>query len=380
MTGLLHLLFSLSVLGLIILVIYPFFSYFSLSYHRNKNKPALNFKAPVSIIIACYNEEKFIRVRIEYFLNANEWIEGSELIIISTGSTDKTDQILMEYHNDPRIKAIMTTEKISKIKALNAYHEICRHDIIIFSDCRQTISKGAVKNLIRHFANPEIATVTSSLHDTKNRTKVSFFRNVFNKTAVRESAAGSCLNVYGALYAQRKTAFRSFPEDLLFDDLFVVISTLQQKKRLIQVQDKDAIIHDIEFEKYYRKERIERLVRGLLIFYHSQKKQIHSLPSKMILRFLIYKYLKLFMPFFLLNILIIIPFLLLKLDPVILGTVSTLIIVLFSIPKTRNFLSLFISINYHFLIAVLKFFFKNEKSNQWKALDTTFTKTESVLK
>lgn len=52
------------------------------------------FMQPVSIIIAAYNEEDFIRDKLLFFLGKNEWIPGSEIIVVSSGSIDGTNTIL----------------------------------------------------------------------------------------------------------------------------------------------------------------------------------------------------------------------------------------------------------------------------------------------
>lgn len=372
MTELNYILFYISFIGLGLLFVFPLFSF--LKYKFTKSIPKkLNHSEPVSIILTCYNEENYIKQRIVYFLDPNEWIENSEIIVISTGSTDRTDKILHEFKDDFRVKILILENRLSKIKTLNRFVNECKNDIIVFSDCRQIIEKNAVKNLVRHFSDLTINVVSSTLKDTKNKDRISVFRQLLNRIAIWESKTGSSLNLFGALYAQRKSAFRHFPESLLFDDLYVVVSTLKQNKRLIQ--DSDVVIKDVDFNHYYQKDRIERLVRGLLIFLHSEKKLIFSLRKKDLLRFLHFKYLKLLMPFFLL-IGCLEFFYFYSENSIVLTSVLIVGLFTFILPSLRKIVSQFIKINHYFATSILKFYWKKERNNSWKPLNVSETNNQ----
>ena len=49
---------------------------------------------PVSVILNVYNEEKNITRKIEELLNEPIWIKGSELLIVSGGSSDNTNRLI----------------------------------------------------------------------------------------------------------------------------------------------------------------------------------------------------------------------------------------------------------------------------------------------
>jgi len=51
----------------------------------------------VTVIISAYNEEKRIREKIENTLGLNYLKERMQIIVVSDGSTDSTNQILREY-------------------------------------------------------------------------------------------------------------------------------------------------------------------------------------------------------------------------------------------------------------------------------------------
>lgn len=351
-------------LVLLTLALLPFAEYVCYLFSK-KIKINIEYLKPVSIIITCYNEEKHIQKRIDYFLSPEEWIEGSELWIVSGGSTDNTNNIIEKYNNDKRVTVIIHKERISKIKCLNRFVPDLKNEIIIFSDCRQDVSPGAVKNLIRHFSHPAVSVVSATLSDHPNPKSVSIYRKTLNKISEWKSKSSGSLNVFGALYAQRKCDFIPFPPEVLFDDLCVVVSVL--KKNKIIIQDTNANITDAEFHKYYQKERIQRLVRGLLLFLTHQKFEIRSLSLKNKIRFFHYKYLKLLMPVCLLFFILLSPFFI-PVSVILSGFITIVVLAVFS-KQIRSFFLMFIRINFHFLLAEFRYFFLKERSNTWQPLN-----------
>ena len=351
----------------VILLVYPLVSFCRYRCFRNPVLKSETYTEPVSIIIACYNEENYIRNKILSFLDKKEWIDGSEIIVVSAGSTDMTNEILKEFEDNHFVQIINSDVQLSKIKAVNTAVEYAKHKILVFSDCRQEMKIGSVKQLIHNFNDKNIGLVMSVLNDSQNDNRQSFFRNLINTLVYYDCQSGSGLNVYGALYAQRRSIFRKFPEDQLFDDLYVIISTLSQNKRL--VQEPNAIIHDLEFNKYYSGERLERLVRGLLIFIIKERKMLFKINIPDLIRFMIFKYLKLLLPFSFLAMFISCIYYLFKFDNLFLTlTIISTTILSFVFKKTRNIIVLIIRINYHFITAIFKFFLLNKRSVKWDKL------------
>ena len=162
-----------------------------------------------------------------------------------------TNAILKEFRHHSDIVLMIYEEHFTKIECVNRAAARSKNDILVFSDCRQRMKSGSIKRLLYNFDDQSIGTVTATLINLKDG-KASRIRSVLNRVAFSESIKGSCLNVFGALYAQRKSVYRTIPTDIIFDDLFVVVSTIVQHKRL--VQENEAIIYDVNFNRYYNKE------------------------------------------------------------------------------------------------------------------------------
>ncbi len=272
---------------------YPLYVMIRAFFVRRPVKKWENANVPVSIIIACHNEEQFILRKINSFLQPEEWIEGSEIIVVSNGSTDLTNDLLRTYSSHERINLVYISDRVSKIAAVNKGVSCAKNDVLVFSDCRQIMKPGSVRAMVVNFCDHTVGTVTAELSTSLRRKGI--VRKLFNRLARLESSSGSSLNVFGALYAQRRSVYRIIPDNLLFDDLFVAASTLAQGKRLIS--EKNAVINDVDFNSYYSRNRIERLARGLMLFYTYEFGLVHRMPGEVRMRFLIFKCFKLLLPF-----------------------------------------------------------------------------------
>ncbi len=360
-----YILFLAGCLPILILLFYVLFVlYFGKSVKSKVEKTG--YTEPVSIIISCFNEEQFIEQRIQDLLRFDNWIEGSEIIIVSGGSVDRTNDIINKYASDQRIRSFVFEERISKIEGVNYAVEQSRHKLLVFSDCRQLIEPGSVPLLIHHFSDDEIGLVTSTLVDTKNSSQPSLTRSLLNKLAIKLSEKSSGLNVFGALYAQRKDCFKTIPNDILFDDLFVTVSILKQGKRL--VQDPNAIIYDVHFNDYYQKDRIMRLARGLLLFFSNHFKLIWSIPLGKRLEFLVFKYLKLVLPFSLMILAAALIILIFKSHFLLPIICAGLLLIFLILPTIRRMMFQFTYIQWCFGIAIFQFLMGRDRSTMWNKL------------
>ena len=295
---------------------------------------------PVSIIVTAYNEERFIRDKILSLIEKEDWIEGSELIVVSAGSTDSTNVILHEFRGHGDIVLLIYQEHLTKIEAVNLAVSRSNNEILVFSDCRQRMKRGSIRSLLDNFSDESVGTVTATLVNIRG-SKVSQIRTLLNVVALAQSKNGSCLNVFGALYAQRKSVYRTIPTDIIFDDLFVAVSTLVQGRRLIQ--EKKAIIYDVDLCRYYNKERLERLARGLLMFSSNHTALIMRLPLGLLIRFLGLKYLKLVCPFLLTMSIACALYLVIPVMSVQITTIAALLLMIaVGIKESRDVICLFV--------------------------------------
>ncbi len=361
-----YLFLSLIIAFLIIqLLLYPFFVRFRYFFRKKRELPIQETFSSFSVIMAIFNEEKFIENRINYFLSQKEWNSGCELLILSGGSTDKTNEILSGYSNSTQIIIETTAERIGKIKALNILVPKAKNEIILFSDCRQRIQEGAVKELLFALSDPTVGIAGAWLSDTLKGGKASWMREEMNRLNYMEGETDTAFNLYGALYVSKKSLFKDIPEHLLFDEPWVVLQTLAARKRVVMCSQ--AVIEDFPMQSYYSQERMERLARGLLLFLFREGKLFLKLKPLHAFRYFRYKYFKLLisliLPFWFLLTLVLYGNLIKDFNPLFVVLLGGILLVV-----CRNYLLFLIRLNVAFAVAWVQYIAGTNRNVFWEKL------------
>jgi len=100
----------------------------------------MNSKMKLSIIIPCYNVEKYVSKTIESVLRQD--FDDYEIILIDDGSTDNTLQILHEYSNKNRKVKVYSKTNGGVSSARNYGLLKAQNDYVIFLDSDDYLEKG----------------------------------------------------------------------------------------------------------------------------------------------------------------------------------------------------------------------------------------------
>jgi cellulose synthase/poly-beta-1,6-N-acetylglucosamine synthase-like glycosyltransferase/spore germination protein YaaH/peptidoglycan/xylan/chitin deacetylase (PgdA/CDA1 family) len=119
-----------------------------------------DFRPPVSVIIAAYNEEAVIGRTIESVLS-NGYPE-LEIVIVNDGSKDRTlDVLQQQFGEDARVR-ILSQSNGGKSSALNHAIGHARHDILVAVDADTIFGPDTIRNLVRHFSDGRVAAVSGN--------------------------------------------------------------------------------------------------------------------------------------------------------------------------------------------------------------------------
>lgn len=113
---------------------------------------------PCTIGIAAHNEEANIG-RLLQRLQAQRLmtVAPSEILIVSSGSTDRTDQLVREAAAaDPRIRLLVQERREGKASAINLILRHARESIIIISSADLLPEVDAIEKLAAPFVDPEV--------------------------------------------------------------------------------------------------------------------------------------------------------------------------------------------------------------------------------
>ncbi|MFC1559161.1 glycosyltransferase family 2 protein [Gemmatimonadota bacterium] len=144
----------------IIVVIYVYFVYPLFILILSKCRPAphvlnAHIRPDVSLIITAYNEEKVISQKIDNSLLLDYPSEDIEIIVVSDGSTDSTNEIVRGYR-DQGVKLVSLETNQGKSAAQNCAMAEAHGEIIIFTDADVLLQHDAIRKVIRNFADSAV--------------------------------------------------------------------------------------------------------------------------------------------------------------------------------------------------------------------------------
>ncbi len=115
----------------------------------------------VSIGVCAYNEEKNIRHTLDSILT--QTVRGGsieEIVVVSSGSTDGTDDIVREYSSkDPRVRLLRQERREGKNSAVNAFMASAKGGILVLVNADNNLGDGALDHLVSHFADEKVGVV-----------------------------------------------------------------------------------------------------------------------------------------------------------------------------------------------------------------------------
>jgi len=192
----------------------------------------------LSIIMIVRNEEKVLPRKLRNLLDLNYPDESLEIVMVSDGSTDSTNQILSEHTANPRIRVILNPKQQGKAAGLNAAMSSVRGEIVVFTDARQQIEPDAIRVLVENFADPEIGCASGELmlgdpETGEAEQGMGVYWRIEKAVRELESAVGSVVGATGAIYGVRRKLLVNVPDEAILDDVYIPMHVVRRGARVI---------------------------------------------------------------------------------------------------------------------------------------------------
>lgn len=190
--------------------------------HLNKS-----FNPEVTLMVAAYNEEAFIREKITNTLLLNYPPEKVQIIFVTDGSSDNTNDIIREYS---RITLLHEPERRGKTMAVNRAMKYVRTPFVVFSDANTLLNKEVLHRLLVHFQDEKTGAVAGE-------------KKILVPEAAATEGAGegmywkyesllkkwdaelySVMGAAGELFAIRTELYEDIPADTILDDFMISFS------------------------------------------------------------------------------------------------------------------------------------------------------------
>ena len=249
---------------------YPLFAA-ALARALRRDAPRDAYEPLVTVIVPAHDEQDVIGARIENLLALDYPAERLEVLVVSDGSTDGTDDVVREHAaGDARVR-LLALPRGGKLAGLNTAVGHSDREVVAFSDANSRWAPDTLRKLVRGLADPEVAYVCGKLvlerPDGTNREGAYWRYELWLRES--ESRLGSITGGNGAVYAMRRSDYVPNPWG---QDLGQPVETVKRRKRA--VYDPDAVAYErpsaTQEDEYRRKVRMFRwawqhLFRGSLL-------------------------------------------------------------------------------------------------------------------
>ncbi len=254
------------------------------------------YRATVSILLAVRNGEAFVRRKLECLLALQYPRELVQILVVSDGSTDGTDEIVDSFAD--RGICLLKVPSGGKAAALNAALERATGDILFFTDVRQLLEPDSLAHLVANFADPSVGAATGELRildpdRAGEQADMELYWRYELWARQRHSRIDSIFSVTGCIYALRRSLAEPLRPDTLTDDACFSLQAFFRGYRV--VFDREAVATDYPTADGGEFRRKLRTLAGLWQL-HLRQPRLFASANRMRFHFLSYKFARLVLP------------------------------------------------------------------------------------
>lgn len=203
------------------------------------------YSPAISIVMVVRNEGAVLERKLKNLLQLKYPAGLREMVVVSDGSTDSTNEILNYHAADCRVRTVINAEVRGKAACLNDALAVARGEVVVFTDARQQIEADAVQLLAKTFHDPHVGCASGELMlgdpgQGEHVRGMGLYWRIEKTVRELESASASVVGATGALYAARRSLVVPVPAGTILDDVYIPMHIARQGFRVIFVPDAHA--------------------------------------------------------------------------------------------------------------------------------------------
>ncbi len=258
----------------ILSVLFAYFGYpltlVGLSKVRRRQVMTADITPSLTVIIAAYNEETKIDAKLENTLLMEYPRDMRQIIVVSDGSTDGTNDIVRRYAKRG-VELVETDGRVGKEEAQRQALSHARGEIIIFTDVATMTDSHCLEHIVRNFADETVGCVSSEDCIIKDGGEVggegAYVRYEMWLRSM-ESRVGSIVGLSGSLFAVRSSLCDGFSGNQQSDFRTVLVCI---RRGLRGVADSSVVgfYRDVSDESDEFDRKVRTVVRALTVFFRN---------------------------------------------------------------------------------------------------------------
>ncbi len=203
----------------------------------------------VVFIVAAYNEEDYIEEKIKNCLQFDYPKDKIEFWFVTDGSTDHTPSLVEQYPTltEQTLKLFHSPARKGKIAAVERVMTYVEAPITIFTDANTDVNQQAIRNIVRHYADPKVGAVAGekriALGETGDATGAGEgiywkYESLLKKW---DSELHSTIGAAGELFSIRTNQYRHVPPDTLIEDFVLTMGIAMRGYKIVYEPDAYAV-------------------------------------------------------------------------------------------------------------------------------------------
>lgn len=228
--GILTVFYTYAGYGVVIWIISKFRKFKSYPGQADKDLPH------VTLLIAAYNEQDFIRSKIEDTLLLDYPKEKLAIYIVTDGSTDATPEIIRQY---PQVSLFHEASRKGKIHAVNRVMRFVKNPVVVFCDANTFLNRDAIRNIVRHYQDPQVGGVAGEkriikkAEDNASGAGEGLYWKYESFLKKKDSEVYSVVGAAGELFSVRTELYEEPDQNMIIEDFYLSVSIAAKGYRFI---------------------------------------------------------------------------------------------------------------------------------------------------
>lgn len=232
---------------------------------RPRPPRAGNVQPSVTLIVPAYNEASYLAAKLENSLALDYPMDRLEILVISSGSTDGTDDVARGYASRG-VRTLVQPTRTGKEAAMQEAARHARGDVLVFTDANALLNREAIRLMVRWFADPDVGCVSGEKRVAHARGESAgvgegaYWR--YESMLKRlDSTVGSTMGAPGELCAIRARLMTARESDNIIEDFVLSMRVVESGYRIVHEPGAVAVEEASErFEDVF--ERRARIAAG----------------------------------------------------------------------------------------------------------------------
>ena len=178
----------------------------------------------ITVVVPAYNEEAVIAAKLENCLSLDYPTDLLDIVVVSDGSTDRTDSIVTTFQSEwpEKLRLHQMNKRGGKTAGINSVMRSVESDVTVFTDTNVTLDVDSLKHIAASLAEPSVGGVAGQLSyvnpdasETAQSGGLYWRYEEFIKR--NEGLCGSIMGADGSIFAIKSHFFRPLPNHVMDD-------------------------------------------------------------------------------------------------------------------------------------------------------------------